>query len=141
MYLMIVIIVIVVAFGILNTLLMAVLERQKEFGVVLALGLKPAAVFRIVYIESLLLAAVGLAIGLAIALPMLIYFEGNPIPVTGGAIGAMEFFGVEPVIEFKLKPLNPIGSSITIIGLAIVAALYPALKASRGRPVDVLRSL
>jgi ABC-type lipoprotein release transport system permease subunit len=141
MYLMVGIVVIVVGFGILNTLLMAVLERRKEFGVVLALGLKPAAVFRIVYIESVLLAAVGLVIGLAISLPLLMYFEGHPIPLTGGATGAMEFFGMEPEIAFKLKRLNPIGSSITIIGLAIVAALYPALKASRGRPVDVLRSL
>jgi putative ABC transport system permease protein len=140
-YLIVLIVVIVVGFGMLNTLLMAVLERRREFGVVLALGLKPAAVFRIVYIESLLLAAVGLVIGLVISLPMLMYFEGNPIPVTGDMPELFELFGFAPVIPFELKPFNPIGSSIVIIGLAIVAALYPALKASRGRPVDVLRSL
>jgi ABC-type lipoprotein release transport system permease subunit len=48
---------------------------------------------------------------------------------------------MEPVMTWKLKPLNPIGCAVTILGVAAVAALYPALKASRGRPVDVLRSL
>ena len=44
-------------------------------------------------------------------------------------------------MTWRLKPLNPIGSTVTILGVAMAAALYPALKASRGRPVDVLRSL
>ena len=141
MYIIVFIVVIVVGFGILNTVLMAVLERRKEFGVVLALGLRPRAVFRIVYFESVMLAGVGLLVGLAIGLPLLMYFEANPIPLTGGMTEMMELFGAEPWMTFKLKPLNPIGSTLTILGLAVVAAFYPALKASRGRPVDVLRSL
>ena len=141
MYVMLVILVVVVAFGILNTILMAVLERQREFGVVLALGLRPAAIFRIVYLESLMLAVVGLAIGLSIALPLILYFQANPVPLTGEAADAMELFGIEPQMTWKLKPLNPLGSIATILGVAILAALYPAIKASRGRPVDALRSL
>lgn len=142
MYIMVFIVVVVVGFGILNTILMAVLERRKEFGVVLALGLKPRSVFRTVFVESMLLAAVGLVIGLAIAFPLVLYLQANPIPLAGEEMArVMEMFGAEPVITFKLKPLNPIGSSLTIVVLALVAALYPAVKASRGRPVDVLRSL
>lgn len=142
MYIMVFIVVVVVGFGILNTILMAVLERRKEFGVVLALGLKPRSVFRIVFIESILLALVGLVVGLAIAIPLLIYMQANPIPLSGDEMAqVMEMFGAEPVVTVKLKPLNPIGSSLTIIGLALLAAIYPAVKASRGRPVDVLRSL
>jgi ABC-type lipoprotein release transport system permease subunit len=141
MYILLVILVIVVGFGIFNTILMAVLERKRELGVLLALGLGPPAVFRIVYLESLLLAAVGLAIGLAVALPLVLYCQAHPIELTGEAAGAMELFGFEPLMTWKLKPLNPIGSAITILGVAVLAALYPALKASRGRPVDVLRSL
>jgi ABC-type lipoprotein release transport system permease subunit len=142
MYIMLAILVIVVGFGILNTILMAVLERKREFGVLLALGLRPRSVFRIVYLESLLLAAVGLAIGLVVALPLVLYFQANPITVTSPElIQTWEVFGVEPQLTWKLKPLNPLGSTLTILGVALVAALYPALKASRGRPVDVLRSL
>jgi ABC-type lipoprotein release transport system permease subunit len=141
MYITVAVVVIVVGFGILNTILMAVLERRREFGVLLALGLKPWAVFRIVYLESLALSIVGLVIGLAISLPMLVYLEAHPMPLGAEMSGLMELFGAEPLLTWKLKPLNPIGSSITIIALAIGAALYPAIKASRGRPVDVLRSL
>ena len=53
----------------------------------------------------------------------------------------MDMFGMEPVITWKLKPLNPIGSVVTILGVAALAALYPAFKASRSRPVDALRAL
>jgi ABC-type lipoprotein release transport system permease subunit len=141
MYIMLVILIVVVGFGILNTILMAVLERKREFGVVLALGLRPAAVFRVVFLESLMLAIVGLVIGFAIGLPLVLYFQANPVPLTGHAVSAMELFGIEPVMAWKLKPMNPIGSVLTILGVAVVAALYPAVKASRGRPVDVLRSL
>jgi ABC-type lipoprotein release transport system permease subunit len=138
---MLAILVIVVGFGILNTILMAVLERARELGVMLALGLRPAALFRVIYYESMLLAALGLVIGLALALPSILYLEAHPIPLTGQAAGAMELFGVEPVFTFLLKPLNPIGSMLTILGVAALAALYPAQKASRARPVDALRSL
>jgi len=141
MYMMLVILVVVVAFGILNTILMAVLERKREFGVVLALGLRPRAVFRIVYLESLMLAGVGLVLGLVIGIPLVLYFQANPVALTGDSAAAMELFGIEPLFVWKLKPLNPIGSTLTILGVAVVAALYPALKASHGRPVDVLRSL
>jgi ABC-type lipoprotein release transport system permease subunit len=141
MYIMLAILVIVVGFGILNTMLMSVLERRREFGVVLALGLRPVALLRMVYIESVLLAVLGVVVGLAIAIPLTVYLAAHPIPLSGAAVGAMELWGVEPVITFKLKPLNPIGTVITICAIAIVAALYPAVKASRNRPVDALRSI
>jgi ABC-type lipoprotein release transport system permease subunit len=142
MYLLLVVLVVVVGFGILNTLLMSVLERSRELGVVLALGLRPGAVFRVVYWESMMIAAVGLLLGLALAIPLVLYFEAHPIPLTGeAAAGAMDMFGMEPVITWKLKPRNPIGSVVTILGVAALAALYPAFKASRSRPVDALRSL
>ncbi|MCH2171717.1 ABC transporter permease [Myxococcota bacterium] len=141
LYIMLVILVVVVGFGILNTILMAILERTRELGVVLALGLRPAALFRMVYLESMLLAAVGLGLGLAIALPALLYLNGMEFALTGDDLAATaEFVGMEPVLTFKLKPLNPLGSVLTILGVAALAALYPALKASRGRPVDALRS-
>lgn len=142
MVIMLAILVVVVAFGILNTILMSVLERRREFGVLLALGLRPAAIFRLVYLESMLLAALGVALGLALAIPAVLWFQGHPVPLAGEAMGqAAELFGMEPVLTWKLKPKNPAGSALTIFAVAALAALYPALKASRGRPVDALRSL
>ncbi len=141
MYIMLAILIVVVGFGILNTILMAILERTRELGVILALGLKPLALFRMVYLESMMLAGVGLSIGLLLSVPVLAWLNGVEIPLTGDISKATEIWGMEPVLVFKLLPRNPIGSAITILVVAILAALYPALKASRARPVDALRSL
>jgi putative ABC transport system permease protein len=142
MYIMLLILIVVVGFGILNTILMAILERTRELGVVLALGLKPAALFRMVYLESMMLAGVGLGIGLALSVPLLAWLHGIVIPIPGANMTAMtEWVGMEPSFTFRLTLLNPLGSTLTIIGVAALAALYPALKASRAHPVDALRSL
>lgn len=140
MYIMLAILVIVVAFGILNTILMSVLERTRELGVMLALGLRPAAIFRLVYFESMMLAAVGLAVGLALAIPLVLYLAAHPIPLDSMA-DAWALIGAEPVMTFVLRAGNPVGSTVTILVVAALAALYPAVKASRARPVDALRSL
>ena len=143
MYMMLAILVLVVAFGIFNTILMAVLERKREFGVVLALGLPPRSIFRVVYLESIFLAGVGLLVGLMLAIPVVLYLQANPIPLGDGEeiAAAFEMLGAEPVITAKLQASNPVFSSLMILVVALLAALYPALRASRGKPVDVLRSL
>lgn len=140
-YSMLAILVVVVAFGILNTILMSVLERQRELGVMLALGLSPRAVFRLVYVESLLLSGIGLALGLALALPGAAIMERHPIPITGEIQQMSEMFGVTPVITWELDAWNPLIAAGLMIGVALLAALYPAAKAAAGRPVDALRSL
>jgi putative ABC transport system permease protein len=142
MYLVLVILVVVVAFGILNTILMAILERTRELGMMMALGLRPGAIFRVVYWESTFMAGVGLVVGLALALPVVLYLAANPIPVTGdAAAGTFELVGIEPVVVFRLTLMNPVGSALTILVVGALAAFYPALKASRGKPADALRAL
>jgi putative ABC transport system permease protein len=132
----------VVAFGILNTILMSVLERTREWGVLLALGLRPGAIFRLVVVESMMLAAVGLVVGLAFAIPAVLWFQGHPVHFESPEMaGATQMFGFEPIMCWKFKPTNPLGSGVTILGVALLAALQPAWKASRARPVDALRGV
>ena len=103
---------------------------------------RPRAIFRLVFVESMVLAGVGLAIGLLLAVPAVLYFQANPIPITGeNMAGAWELFGIEPVITWKLKPMNPIGSAVTIFAVAALAAVYPAFRASRTRPLDAIRGV
>lgn len=140
-YIILVILVVVVAFGILNTILMSVLERARELGVMLALGLRPLSIFRVVYLESMMLAGVGLAIGLALAIPTALYLEQHPIPMGAEMAEAVASMAIDPVLTFALHASTPIGAALVILLVAALAALYPALKASRSRPVDALRSL
>lgn len=139
MYIVLVILVVVVAFGILNTILMAVLERTNELGMMIALGLRPSAVFRLVYWESMFMASLGLVVGMAVAVPLVLYFVGHPIHLADEYGAMSEVFGIEPVAVFKLELVNPLGSALTILVVGALAALYPARKASRARAVDALR--
>jgi ABC-type lipoprotein release transport system permease subunit len=134
------ILIVVVAFGLLNTILMSVLERQRELGVMLALGLSPRAIFRLVYLESLLLSGIGLALGLALALPAAAIMQRNPIRITGEIQEMSEQFGFEPVIAWSLRAWNPLVAVALMTVIALLAALYPAAKAASARPVDALRS-
>ena len=122
-------------------LLMAVLERQRELGVMLALGLRPIAVFRMIFIESVLLAALGLVMGVALAVPITLGLEAHPIEVGGELAAVYELVGAEPFIVFELGVSTVLGTAGVILVVAVLASLYPALKASRARPVDALRSV
>ena len=66
------------------------------------------------------------------------WFAG--MPLFGDMAKAIELFGMEPVMTWKLKPLNPVGSCITILGVAALAALYPAVKAAAVVVHHTLRS-
>jgi putative ABC transport system permease protein len=140
-YSMLAILVVVVGFVLLLTILMSVLERQRELGVLLALGLSPRAIFQLVYLESLLLSGAGLVLGLALALPAAAIMSHHPIRITGAAAEMSAQFGMEPVIAWRLDVWNPLITTGLMVALASLAALYPAAKAASARPVDALRSL
>ncbi len=88
-----------------------------------------------------MLAAVGLLIGLAAAVPSVLYMEFNPIPIEGALAQSYEIIGTDPVITARLELRNPVVSSTVILGVAMLAAWYPARRAGRGRPVDALGSM
>ncbi len=139
MVLMLAVLVVVVAFGILNTIWMSVLERRRELGVLLALGLSRAKVLRMVILESLTLGALGVALGLALSIPLVLWLEGNPIEMGGEVQRTMEFLGAEPVWSWRLNAENPLWASAVLIAVATLASLPPAWTASRSRPVEALR--
>ncbi len=134
------VIIVVVGFGFLNTVLMSVFERVHEFGVLRALGLKPRGVFGLVMLESFQLSLLGIALGLALAVPLVLWFAQHPLPIATGEYAEMaEFFEIEPVLEVSLSARQLIGTPLLLIGVALIAALPPAVRAARGRPVDALR--
>lgn len=134
------IMVLVVGFGIANTFLMAFLERRHEFGVLLALGMKPSRLAVMVYAESILLTLLGVAVGLAAGVPIVLYFqhEGISFGETGGEI--LTQYGMDPVVHPLLVPVVLLWSIGMVLAVSVLLAIYPAWKAARLRPVEAMRA-
>ena len=130
----------IVSFIILNTFLMAVLERTREFGVMLALGAKPFLIAKLVILESLLLTLLGLAIGMIIGITIVLYFY-----IHGFSYPGMEELGAEFGITGKITPeLSLLAISlgpIVIFTFTMLASIYPALGIRLLKPVDAMNSV
>lgn len=132
--------ILIVTFSILNTFLMAVLERTREFGVMLALGTKPIFIGKLVMLESLLLTLLGLTMGLAIGTAITLYYY-----VYGFSYPGMEELGaqfgltgaVTPQLSLFAFTLGP----IAILLFTMIASLYPALRIRVLKPVDAMKSV
>jgi ABC-type lipoprotein release transport system permease subunit len=126
-------------FGITNTMLMSVLERVREFGVLMAIGMKRSRVFLMIILETIVLSFIGGIVGIALALITIAYFNVAGIDLSAFAAGLSEF-GLEAV----LYPVLPIYfyASITVMILftAVFSAVYPAIKAIRLKPVTAIRT-
>ena len=130
-YLFLLILLIVVAFGIMNTILMATLERKKEFAVVLAIGAERSYLAKLILAEGTFLSLAAVGLGLLLGVPASLYFVSHPIPITGDSAKAFETWGFEPLIRGRLTWLNIMGSSIFFMILGWISSLWPARLASR----------
>ena len=134
---------IMVGLGILNTILMAILERRYEFGVCLALGLQPQQLAALVMAESLLLVAMSILAGLAVGLAGHLYLATSGFDLRWIVESRFPNSGIvfSPIIYSRLS-LERISWAIGVVTLmSATFSVYPALKASRTRLPDALRGL
>lgn len=138
-YIIIIIIMLALAFGIINTMLMAVLERTREIGMLTALGLSKLRIFALVLYETFLLTLAGAPLGIISAWAASTYFGRHGIDISSVSREAMSSFGFESVI-YPVFPLGQLTGVLTIVvATAWLAALFPAIKALRLKPVEALR--
>lgn len=128
----------VVALGVMNTLLMAVLERRREFGLQLALGTQPAQIVRTVLYESLVLGALGLGAGVIAGALIVGYFH-----TAGFDLSAYSVTGRLPGLTSVIYPVMLIANiwlpAAALFFTSVAAALYPAWRAARLDPIQALR--
>ena len=128
------------AFGILNTMLMAILERTRELGMLMAIGMTRRKVFRLVVLETLLLSFAGLPLGLLLGHLTIAVTSRTGISLTGVEKGMAEL-GLQstiypvPVPEYFL----PVALLVAVLGL--LSSLYPARKALKLNPIESMRVL
>ena len=134
MYLLLVI---VVAFSILNTFLMAIFERTREFGVLLAIGTTPRRLTRMVLMESTFITAIGILLGIIAGVIITYYFQINGL-YFAGAEELLGQFGISGRIYPKLSLLSVFTGPLAVFVITILSALYPALKVRQFKPVEAL---
>ena len=130
------IIVFIVFIGVLNTVLMSVLERTHEFGVLKAIGSRPATITVMILLETTLLAFLSVVAGIILAIPIIYWFANvgfaMPEPVDVGGIAFQHMKG-EFSLEVFLLPL------LFILSFAIVVAILPGIRAARVLPTEAMR--
>ena len=132
-----------IAAGILNTLLMSVLERTREFGVMMAVGMSPKTLFRLVVVESLWLAIIGIVIGIIITAPWYAYLHYVGLDFSGALGEDYSAAGilVDPLIRIRLYKESIIAILAGVFSLTLLAGLYPAWRAGRIPPVESLKAM
>jgi ABC-type lipoprotein release transport system permease subunit len=134
------VLIILVAFSVLNTQLMSVMERTREFGVITALGVKPRRLATLVLLETALMAAIGLVIGLFLGWLVSVYFNINGFSYPGMEEVAQRFNlpgKMYPSVTFFSMVLGP----GVVFLFCLLAAVYPALRLFRLHPVEAMRAV
>ena len=134
------ILVILVAFSVLNTQLMSVLERTHEFGIVMALGLTPGRLGRLVLLETSIMGLLGFAIGVFLGALLTLY-----LGVNGFAYPGMEELAAKFNLPSRFFPQlsapTLIAGPLVVFVFTILSALYPALRLHRLHPVEAMRAV
>ncbi len=130
----------IIAFGIFGTVLMMMLERRKEFGVIVAIGMQKYKLGYILVLETILLGLTGVIAGIAVSIPITWYFTFHPIPFTGQAAETMLQMGFEPVMSFSMTPSVYYNQGITIFIFTLIISLYPVFNINRLKISKALHS-
>ncbi len=140
MRIFLVIIMLALAFGIINTMLMAVLERTHELGMLMAVGMNKFRIFSMIMLETILLSMIGTPIGLLMAYGSIHYFGTNGIDMSAFSEG-LSSIGYNSMIYTHLE-LSYYGEIAIMVGItALISSIYPAFKALGLKPVEAMRSM
>ena len=127
-------------FGIVNTMLMAVLERTKELGMLMAVGMGKVRIFLMIVLETLLLGLIGAPLGLLLGWLTVQLTNRKGIDLTSFAQGA-ERFGMQTHIRPFMENQLYVQLMVAVFITALLASIYPALRAIKLRPIDAIRKI
>jgi ABC-type lipoprotein release transport system permease subunit len=132
----IIVVFLALSFGLVNTLVMAVFERVREIGLMMALGMRPSGILGQVIIESLLLLALGLAVGDLLAVATLFWLKDG-IDISVVAKG-MEMMGAAGTLYPELTLADIVLANLVVLALGSIASFFPAWRASRYDPIEAI---
>lgn len=137
MYIFLFVIILIVAVGVLNTVLMAVLERRREYGLLKAVGTRPGRVFQLILAEVAVIAAGAIVVGIGVGLLgnwlLSVYGIQLPQPVS---YGGMSFQTMHAEINARTIYIP----ALVIMAAALLVSIFPALQAARVDPARAMRT-
>jgi putative ABC transport system permease protein len=139
MYLILGIILFALLFGIINTMLMAVLERVKELGMLMAVGMNKTRVFIMIMLETLFLALTGCVIGIILGYLFAVLLMKTGVNLSAWS-EAYERLGYDTVIYPVFDLLIAVKVTLMVFLTGILAAIYPAIRALKLKPAEALRT-
>lgn len=125
-------------FGVANTITFTVFKRIREFGVILALGLRPKQLSRMVVLESLFISGIGFVIGSVLGYALNFYLQQVGIDY-GFYSDVFPDLGVPQVLYAKVKLSHSLYALAVVVFTALVAARYPARRAAKLQPTEAMR--
>jgi ABC-type antimicrobial peptide transport system permease subunit len=138
-YIYVGIILLALAFGIINTMLMSVLERVKELGMLMAIGMNKTRVFSMIMLESVFLTLTGAAVGLIITYVVVQITGRTGINLAMWAEG-LEAIGYSAIVYPVVTAENYVVILVLVIITGIISAIWPARKALKLNPAEALRT-
>lgn len=134
------IIMLALMFGIINNMLMAILERKRELGMLQAIGMNKPRIFSMIVIETIFIGLVAGPIGMLLGWLSVIYFASVGIDLSMFGKG-LESFGISTQIYPELDSWFYGAIGAMVFGMALLASIYPAIKALRLNPVEAIRAI
>lgn len=128
-----------VGLGVLNTMLMSVLERTREFGVLLSLGTRPSRILKLVLSESFWIATLSVVVGAALGAFATWYFSQAGFRAAGGESFQLEGATISTLVKTRFNPADIVKAASFVYLMALVVGLYPASRITRLQPAEALR--
>ncbi len=130
---------ILICFGIFGTLLMMMVERKYEMGMLVAIGMKKTRLMQLVVMESIMTVIAGCTFGLITSIPIIYYLYKYPITFKGEMAKVYEQFGFEPIFPTSTDPGIFITQGLIVIALGLILSIYPLFKVVRLNPVNAMK--
>ena len=140
MYIFILIILLALGFGIVNTMLMVVLERVKDLGMLMAVGMNKRRVFSMIMLETVFLSLTGGVLGLVLGTGFSEFFETHGLDLSGLYKEGLEAMGYDTIVYTNILPEMIITVTLMVIMTGIIASIYPARKALKLNPAEAIRT-
>ncbi|MEI6275907.1 MAG: FtsX-like permease family protein [Prolixibacteraceae bacterium] len=139
LYFIMVVVLLALIFGIVNTMMMAILERVKELGMLMAIGMSRGRIVRMILYETVLLTLTGAFFGIAIGMTVINYYGHHGIDLSFWGKG-MSQYGFASTVYTSIQLSYIMEVVLLVIMTGFMAAVFPVWKAIRMKPVEALKT-